>query len=205
MDSIIFDVDGTMWDTTGICAEAWNKAIEDNSNIKPGLTGEQLMHLFGKPMNVIFAAVFPELSQDERDRLSVICCEYESRYLKSQTVPTFPGLHETVRRLSEKYPLFIVSNCQKGYIEEFLENTGLKEFFKDYMCYGDTLASKGTTMRRLIERNGLTSPVYVGDTQGDRDACTEAGVPFVYAAYGFGEVNDYWKKIDSISGLMEIF
>lgn len=203
-DSIILDVDGTLWDTTGVCARAWNDAIRDNSDAEPVLTAELLKGLFGKPMNVIFAAVFPQLSQEERDSLSIKCCEYEEKLLDTEEIPMFDGVMETIPRLAEKLPLYIVSNCQNGYIESFLKNTGFGPCISDFMCYGDTLAPKGETMRRLIARNGLKAPVYVGDTQGDADACRDAGVPFVYASYGFGEVEEYWKKIDSFDELEKL-
>ena len=204
-DGIIFDVDGTLWDTTGVCAEAWNRAIEENSTEKPGLTADFLKTQFGKPMNVIFSAVLPKLSQEERDRLSEICCEYEERWLRANKVPCYDGVEEGMRRLAERYPLYIVSNCQNGYIEEFLRNSGLGPYITDFMCYGDTLSPKSETMRRLIERNGLKSPVYVGDTEGDANACREAGVPFVFVSYGFGDAKEYYAKADSFKGLEEIF
>ena len=200
-ESLIFDIDGTLWDTTDICARAWNAAIRDNSDIEPGLTAEQLKSLFGKPMNVIFAALFPGLTPEARDVLAVKCCEYESRFLDAEKVPLFDGVEETLRRLSRRLPLYIVSNCQKGYIEAFLANSGLGECVTDFLCYGDTLAPKGETMRLLIERRGMEAPVYVGDTQGDADASLLAGVPFVYATYGFGQVSEYWKKIESFGEL----
>ena len=37
-----------------------------------------------------------------------------------------------------------------------------------------------------MERNRITSAAYVGDTQGDLEAARLAGIPFVWAAYGFG-------------------
>ena len=204
IDSIILDIDGTLWDTTGVCARAWNDAIRDNSDVEPMLTADKLKELFGKPRNVIFAAVFPQLTVEERDRLSVKCCEYEERLLDAEEVPVFEGVKETIISLSERLPMYIVSNCQKGYIESFLKNTGLGPHISDFMCYGDTLSPKSETMRQLIKKNGLKSPVYVGDTQGDADACRDAGVPFVYAAYGFGEVGEYWHKIDSFSELKKL-
>lgn len=202
---IIFDVDGTLWDTTDICARAWNAAITDNSDISPDLTADRLRALFGKPMDVIFAALFPGVGREERDALAVKCCEYEALFLDREKVPLYEGVAGTVKALSEKTGLYIVSNCQKGYIESFLKNSGLGPYFTDFMCYGDTLAQKDETMRRLIEKRGLKNPVYVGDTGGDAEASRRAGVPFVYASYGFGEVEKYWKKIDRFDRLKELF
>ena len=35
----------------------------------------------------------------------------------------------------------------------------------------------------------MKRPLYIGDTQGDYDAATAAGVPFLHAAYGFGSID----------------
>ena len=87
----------------------------------------------------------------------------------------------------------IVSNSQAGYIEAFLKNTGLGEYFVDHVCFGDTEIPKGENIRLIMERNGLHSPVYVGDTKLDQEACQQAGIPFIHAAYGFGQVTNAEK------------
>ena len=112
-------------------------------------------------------------------------------------------MKETVKKLAGKYRLFIVSNCQAGYIEAFLENTGLQEYFEDHICPGDTGMLKADNIRLIMRRNGLQDAVYVGDTQGDADACREAGVPMVYAAYGCGDVKEPWAVIQSMGELLE--
>ena len=204
MDGIIFDVDGTLWDTTELCARSWNAAIRACSGREAGLTGKMLEGLFGKPMDVIFRAVLPDADDALRERLIAACCESELNTLKTERVPTYSGVPETLRLLAGSYPLFIVSNCQKGYIEAFLENTGLGPLITDYLCYGDTLAPKSETLRRLVLKNGLKAPVYVGDTEGDAAACREAGVPFVFVSYGFGRVESPWRSVGSFPELSEL-
>ena len=56
-----------------------------------------------------------------------------------------------------------------------------------------------------MERQGFEKSVYIGDTQGDCDAAREAGVPFIFASYGFGSVKDPEKSIRDIRELREIF
>ena len=41
-----------------------------------------------------------------------------------------------------------------------------------------------------MEQYGLKKVFYVGDTQGDADACKKADIPFILADYGFGNVPD---------------
>jgi phosphoglycolate phosphatase len=112
---------------------------------------------------------------------------------------------DCVRVLSARIPVFVVSNCQDGYIELTLAKTGLADFVKDYECFGRTGLGKADNLRLLMERNALASPVYVGDTQGDCDACAEAGVPFVWAAYGFGTADSCFAKIDRFPQVEELF
>ena len=88
--------------------------------------------------------------------------------------------------LSARLPLFIVSNCLDGYIECFLESSGLAARFRDWACEGSTGLKKAGNIALIAKRHGLRSPVYVGDTMMDERSAREAGCPFIHAAYGFG-------------------
>ena len=138
MDSIIFDVDGTLWDSTENVAKAWSDCIQQDLGLSMEITAERLHQLFGKVLPEIAARIFPEY--DKETQLSYInkCCDKEHEYLLKYGNPTFDKVEETLKILSEKYKLFIVSNCQSGYIEVFLKVTGLSEYFTDYLCSGDT-------------------------------------------------------------------
>lgn len=187
MDGIIFDVDGTLWDSTDNVAVSWNNAISENSNLVANITGEDLKKLFGKTMDEILLALFPDLSKEEQQRLGVLCFEYENNYLENHPGTLYPGVEETFKKLKEKTDLYIVSNCQCGYIEVFLKASGLQDYVKDHLCFGDTGLPKHETIRTLMTKHNLKDVVYVGDTQGDFDACKNADVPFIFAEYGFGD------------------
>ena len=199
IDSIILDVDGTIWNTTGIVAEAWNKVIDENFPQVPHVTAEILKGQFGKTMDVIADNLFGVLSADEKKVLMEKCCTGEQAALLENTTDiTYKGVIETLQKLSKRVPLFIVSNCQKGYIELVIEKNGITDLIKDFECFGNTGNSKADNIKLIVERNELKNPVYVGDTQGDYEACIKAGVPFVWAAYGFGCPNDdkYLAKLE---------
>ena len=55
-----------------------------------------------------------------------------------------------------------------------------------------------------MKRNELKHPVYVGDTQGDCNAAKLANIPFVFASYGFGEVDGYDYMIEEISDIVNL-
>ncbi len=206
MDSMIFDVDGTLWDSTGIVAEAWTKAIRQVYDPKMTITAQQLQGLFGKLLPVIAASLFPKESEKRQGELINLCCEEEHRaLLAAPRAPIYPELEHTLKILSEKYKLFIVSNCQAGYIEVFLECTGLARYFQGHLCPGDTGNPKGQNILEIIRRFHLESPVYIGDTEGDQRASREAGIPFVHAAYGYGQVDRPDYTISKISDLIRLF
>lgn len=205
MDGIIFDVDGTLWNSTDVVAIAYNRTIREETDFDRVVTADDLKKLFGKPMDEIFAALLPDLPACRREEIGEKCFVQEHLELEKTPGTVYEGLEETVKVLSETYPLYIVSNCQKGYIELFFQKTGLGKYFKGHLCFGETGTSKGQTILRLMREHGLTSPVYVGDTQGDADACKEAGIPFVLAEYGFGDAENPSYRISRLPDLVSLF
>ena len=205
IDSIILDVDGTIWDTTDIVAHGWNIAIDNLFPSVPHVTGDILKGQFGKTMNVIADNLFVGLNDSQKTELMQECCHKEKLALHDNKKNiTYDGVVETIKELSKKVPIFIVSNCQKGYIEVVMEKNQITQYISDFECYGNNGLGKADNIKLLVERNKLKSPVYVGDTQGDADACKEAGVPFIWAAYGFGTAEGYYKKIENFRELKNV-
>ena len=191
-DGIILDIDGTIWDSTNIVSRAWNRAARDSGSVRREIiTADLLKTQFGKPMDEIADSVFPDDSPEMKKRIMELCCEYEHEELyKDPCKIAYPGVVDTVREMSEHFPFFIVSNCQKGYIELVCGKLGLTGFISDFECFGNTGNGKADNIADLVKRNGLKYPVYIGDTDGDRIACEKAGVPFIFAGYGFGKTEE---------------
>ena len=203
--NIIFDVDGTLWDTTEVVARAWNKAIEVVGGTKAVITSDILKKEFGKTMDVIANNLFFDVNEDKKKELIKKCCQSEHEYLEDNSEDLlFPKVKETIEKLSEKCNLYIVSNCQCGYIELFMRKAGIEQYIQDYECFGNTGKGKGDNIKLLVERNQLEEVVYIGDTQGDYEATVVAKVPFVYAKYGFGTVENYDFAIDNVEKILSL-
>ena len=204
-DSIIFDLDGTLWNSSKPICEAWNIILDRHKEIvREPITIEELGQCMGLPMYDIAAKLFPDEKEEVRNALMDELCEFENGYLEKMGGVLFPGLEATLKELKTKYPLYIVSNCQDGYIEAFLQYSKLGEYFKDFTCPAYTGRLKGENIRIIMERNGLSEAVYVGDTQGDANSCKEAEIPMIYAAYGFGEVEKADASIQSFDELLDM-
>jgi phosphoglycolate phosphatase len=205
MDSIIFDLDGTIWDPIDTVLDAWNSRIKEHEQIKRELTRTDFESTMGLQMHEISLKLFPDLNEDIRAQVIKECCDAEQGYLKKHGGNLYPHVEDVLKKLSKKYKLYIVSNCQDGYIESFYEFHKLEKYFLDYENPGRTGLSKGENIKLIIQRNNLSDPVYVGDTEGDLKAAKYAGVPFVYAKYGFGQVNDYDESIDRFDDLVKLY
>ena len=189
-DAIIFDMDGTLWDAAQQILNSWNHVITELKVDRDPITMEELESMLGKTMDNIAVSLFPFLQPERAIEVLDRCGEYENAYLRENGGKLYEGLEDTLKILQKDYDLYIVSNCQSGYIEAFLEHYRYQKYFKDIEC--------------IIERNGLQNPIYVGDTKGDYDSSRKAGISFIYAAYGFGNVTEDVPSIRTITELPEL-
>ena len=197
-ESLIFDIDGTLWDSRAIVAEGYNLQLHDEGMDDRFVTAEILRPLFGKVMTEIADILFPDIPPEPRYALMERCMERENRHILANCRDfSYDGIRQALTELSKSHRLFIVSNSQCGYPELCMKFVGLEGLILDHLCFGDTGTEKAETIRRLMERNAITSAAYIGDTQGDRDAARGAGIDFIWASYGFGVPSDYDLKIDS--------
>ena len=204
-ESLIFDIDGTLWDSRALVAEGYNIQLKAEGLDHLCVTAEDLKPLFGKVMTEIADSILATIPEENRYDLMERCMATENKYLEENPCHIgYPGVQETIAALSEKYRLFIVSNSQCGYPELCMEKLGLTPFIEGHMCFGDTGTSKGKTIRTLMAKHNITSCAYVGDTQGDYEATVEAEVPFIWCTYGFGTPDGYAQKIDRFEDLLNL-
>ena len=204
-ESLIFDIDGTLWDSRAIIAEGYNEVLIQAGYPELCVDAEDLKKLFGKTMTEIADIMLSSIPVPERYEVLTACMEEEHRFLEKDPCRiAFPGVVETLKKLKEDYRLFIVSNAQCGYPELMMDKLSIRHLFEGWLCFGDTGTCKGETIKILMERHGIEKAVYIGDTQGDLEASRYAGVPFVFCKFGFGEPDAWDAAVDSFPELMEV-
>ncbi len=188
-ESIIFDIDGTLWDSRALIAEGYNIQLRKEGLHHLQTNEEVLLQLFGRTMSDIADNLFPEFVPEERYALMDRCIASEDAYLEQHPCDTiaYPDILPTMEELKKKHRLFIVSNGQKGYPQLAARKLGVDHLIEGYLSYGDTGTHKGETIRILMKNHNITDAVYVGDTQGDYEATVDAGIDFIWADYGFGK------------------
>lgn len=196
---IILDVDGTLWDAVEVITQSWNVVLNTMPDVQGEISADQMRGCLGKTMFEIADRLFGYLPLPRRRQVLEEAMRYEVAYLREHPGRIYPGVRECLKALREDgWHLYIVSNCQKGYIETFLHAADAEGLIEDYICFEDTMQEKAENIRLCCERNHLDRAVYVGDTAGDLEASRSAGIPFVYAAYGFGSVKE--SEADGVIG-----
>ncbi len=204
--AVIFDLDGTLWDSTAQILPAWNRVLARRGTGRV-LTLVEMKGYMGKTVEEIAALMLPDIPPAAGVSILKECCREEVVSLREAGGTLYPNLREELQKLAADYMLSIVSNCQDGYIQSFLHAHQLADYFSDFECFGRTGRSKGENIRLVMERNHINTAIYVGDTQGDFEAAMLAGVPFVHAAYGFGTLsltNEKTRPLASIKAFDQL-
>ncbi|MGV3687022.1 MAG: HAD family hydrolase [Daejeonella sp.] len=200
-DSLIFDLDGTLWDASETCANAWTELLQDLNISEYTIDAAAIRAVSGLSVHKVFKEHFTFIPEDRRAELLEAYKPMELKYMKEFGGRLYPEVREVLQKLSESYKLFVVSNCLSGYIENFMQFHGLKDVFIDFECSGNTGQPKSENIKMIIQRNALQNPIYIGDTIWDFEAATAADIPFIYAAYGFGTVENAEQRVDHFEDL----
>ena len=212
-DALILDVDGTLWDITSYAKEAYDRGFFEIAGKRVNISADDLKKEFGKPTEEISKNMWLKYAGSElpeRDlilKLRDACDSMTNEALLGGGGTAYPGVVETLRRLSKVLPVYVVSNCQKCYIDICLKNIGAAQYISGQLCYGETGLGKADNIRILCERFGVREPVYIGDILADADASLAAGADFIWASYGYGSVPEdrYVLKAERFSDLLPFF
>lgn len=203
-DSLIFDMDGTLWDAVDTYTQSWNATFQ-KLNINKMIERDHLASMVGWEGKKVLAALLPEYHEEERLEIYAHVNDLRHNLLPQAGGKLYPGVKEGLEQLSAKYKLFILSNCAKGIIQLFIDWAGFGEYITDELAYGVNHMPKNYNIQLLMEKHQLTAPVYVGDTEGDGYQSRLAGIPFVFVTYGFGQTEDYDLKFDNFSDFTDHF
>lgn len=200
-DSLIFDMDGTLWDAVDSYCRVWNRTYSD-LGIDYSVTRRMLLECMGLPIDKILERVSPPGT--DNDVFYRQLCVNEDLMMPEIGGTLYPGVRELIPRLARRYPLFMASNCGTSGLKNFLEFTGLTPYFTDTITFGDTLQPKDYNIRVLMERHGLTTPIYIGDTEGDCRCAHKAGISMMHVTYGFGRCDDADYSASSFQEVADI-
>ena len=203
---ILFDLDGTLWDTCQ-CTYEFIKDYLEKKNLPYEVSKETVINNMGNDLSGCAEGYFPQLEKETREKLLLKIFEYENECLdeyQSQDI-LYKGVDKVLQELSKKYKIGIVSNCSDyGYIENFIRISKTKNYISDYIPASKFHISKSEAIKKIMEKEKITDAIYVGDTKKDQESAKEAKIPFIYAKYGFGKNIESQYEIAHIKDLPKI-
>lgn len=185
-NSVIFDLDGTLWDVTNSTLDSAN-IITKKYNLK-GISKKTVCSGFGLNREESSKVYFPDLEPEKSLKLMDEISKINIENLKKKGGKTSPSLKKVLDELIEKYDLYIVSNTSKlEYIQAFLNTSDTAKYFKEYIAASKLKITKADAIQKVIKDNNIKKAVYVGDTKLDLEAANASRIEFVQAKYGFGQ------------------
>ena len=203
-DSLIFDLDGTLWDALDTYLASWNEGVKAE-NLNRIFTRADLHHVMGWERSAVLNHMFPGTSKERQEEIYHTINEFRIKLMPEMGGVLYDGVREGLMKLADKYRLLIVSNCPKNLIVEFMKWADIEQYITDEMAHGVNSMPKHHNIKLLIDKHNLQNPVYIGDTHGDSIETRKAGLPFVLLTYGFGTSDDYDLKFDDFESLTNYF
>lgn len=205
VDSIIFDMDGTLWDATASYCEIWRICFANRGVCFP-FSDDEIKAYMGTPIDGIFDDIVRRTGVEfDRESFLSEISRVEDEEMLRLGGKLFPGVVDGLRRLSKHYRLFMVSNCSRYGLRNFMAFTGTAPYFTGSLSYGQRNVPKSENIHEIIRQYGLKCPIYFGDTQSDCDETHRAGINFAFASYGFGKCSDFDLQFASFAEFTDYF
>ena len=209
---LIFDLDGTLADTSKDITDAVNYAVEPYG-VKP-LSISEIKAMVGSGITKLIESLIPTenliptflnppipplakggeggLSEGERDfsakeEAVKRFLEYYSMHLLDYT-NTYPQVKETLSKI-EAYKKAVISNKREVLSKKVLEGLGLLKFF-DVVLGSDSVSERKPSplpIFELLKRFGVSKEeaVIIGDSNYDIEAGKAAGIKTIAVTYGY--------------------
>ena len=201
--AIFFDLDGTLWNALTPIQDSWNTAMAKHGR-HYRFSLEMITSYMGLTPEETAIIAFPDVTLEKGMEFFKECLDEEIKYLSNNPGTIYPHEKEILSELSCKYQLFIVSNCDKGYIENYLNALEMNEYFTDHTCIGDTGKPKWQSILYLKDKYNIDDIIYIGDTLKDKTESVKASVKFIHASYGFGVIDNKKYSITSLLQLPDL-
>ena len=126
VDSLIFDMDGTLWDAISSYCEIWRICFA-NHGVNFPFSDEEIKAYMGTPIDGIFDDIVRRTGVDfDRSAFLSEISRVEDEEMLRLGGKLFPGVTDGISRLSQHYKLFMVSNCSRYGLRNFMAFTELR-------------------------------------------------------------------------------
>jgi len=202
-EAIVFDLDGTLWNSNKTCTGAWNTVLQDLAN-NTRITVRDMDSVSGKPIEECINMLLPGIKQ-KHGNINELLTESERNYIDRYGSVMYADVLENIIKLADLFKIYIVSNCQEWYLQKFIQISKLSHVLSGWDCFGRSGREKSKMLMAIKKKNKIKSAVYVGDTMHDRESANQADMDFIQVTYGFGEPIEDAVKFNNFKDLRDYF
>lgn len=184
-ETVIFDLDGTLLDTSpGIFGSV--RFAEKQMGFAP-IPDDKLRVFVGPPPKQMYQKVY-----GVNEEAAAQATAYHRQYSREKAIyeaSIYPGMKETLTALQQQgYKLAVATLKGQKIAENVLQIHGLYDFFDSIvgMDEAESFTKCKTIQVAMAETNTTGNVLMVGDSEYDYIGACEANVDFVGAVYGFG-------------------
>ena len=191
--ALLFDLDGTLVDSLDELDLCINLALRKHS--LPHIEKVDVARFIGKGTGVMVQRTLTHLlgKQQSGQYMAAVLQAYNdylTQYAGTQT-RLLPGVLPSLERLSQHYPMALVTNKPRAVTEPLLKRLHLQPFFKSIVAGDDTPHPKPAPDMLWLAANELNakydSCVMVGDSMNDQQAACNAGMQACLLNTGYNE------------------
>lgn len=184
---VIFDVDGTLFDTSEGIVSSIKYALDKSGLVVPSNFDYSIF--IGPPVQKTIKVVFPNLNDEEVKRFSNHFRSHYKEYDLLKATP-YPDLYDILDALKNNDIKIAVGTYKReDYAYEIVDYFGITKYTKNIHGQDfDGIRTKTDILKLCLEEAGVSASeaLMVGDTDSDGIAAQEAGIPFLEVDFGFG-------------------
>lgn len=183
--SIIFDMDGTLIDSSAAMTHSVNY-VRNTLGLSP-IDKKYLEYHINQPDQHLPKIFY---NTEEYDPAHRALFKEHYMHFSPSMIALYPDVKEMLHLLSQKAHLAIATNASDFFARHMLEKMGILEHFSAIMGANNVAEPKPSPLMvyRLMDELGsdVSKTVLVGDSIKDEGAAMNAGIPFIFAEWGYG-------------------
>jgi phosphoglycolate phosphatase len=204
MATIIFDLDGTLIDTTELVLPTYREVIRHFENV-PIPSEPTMLQTFGMPDQTIWELLMPGTTADQQAQAHSLTDDIIHERMQQSDV-LLPHAVEVLEALKDAgHTLTVASNCGDTYLDATLDSQGIRPFFTHPLCLGTVKGQRKADILSVhFQRFAKSDAVMVGDRHSDIEAAQYHQIPAIGCAFGFGNVDELNGSAAIIMSLPEL-
>lgn len=207
--SIIFDMDGTLFQTDKIleCSlEDTFEHLRSRGEWDKGTPIDQYRQIMGVPLPKVWETLLPKHDQNVRAQTDAFFLERLISNIEAGKGALYPHVEEVFRSLrSRQYSIFIASNGLEKYLNAIVNHYDLTRWITEVFSIERIPSlNKSDLVGSIVQKYGIEQGTVVGDRISDIRAAKDNGLMAIGCSFDFAQEDELAQADIVINDLLEL-